>query len=204
MLFRKHIKSSSLSSCAFLSSFFLPLDLLVLKSSSLFCRHCSPVHYFFSVFTSHHWASLSVCFPNLHPKFQLYIYNQLVRFLTKREQKLMQRRQHAEELLEWKRRLDAEEAEIRQMEKQALAAWDKELIKPQTPKKELEDQTTEQKVYPAEAYFCVSFLILTCCLNILLHTDFSILGGNLRGPGKETYLFWWYRTQLFRYNRKHL
>ncbi|XP_027623723.1 centrosome-associated protein 350 isoform X2 [Tupaia chinensis] len=67
------------------------------------------------------------------------------KFLTKREQKLMQRRQHAEELLEWKRRLDAEEAEIRQMEKQALAAWDKELIKPKTPKKELEDQRTEQK-----------------------------------------------------------
>lgn len=57
----------------------------------------------------------------------------------------MQRRQHAEELLEWKRRLDAEEAEIRQMEKQALAAWDKELIKPKTPKKELEDQRIEQK-----------------------------------------------------------
>ncbi|XP_054443674.1 centrosome-associated protein 350 isoform X2 [Pteronotus mesoamericanus] len=114
-------------------------------------KHCSPVHYFFSVFTSHHWASLSVCFPNLHPKFQLYIYNQLVRFLTKREQKLMQRRQHAEELLEWKRRLDAEEAEIRQMEKQALAAWDKELIKPKTPKKELEEQRTEQKEITSEA-----------------------------------------------------
>lgn len=55
------------------------IAILVLNSSSLFCRHCSPVHYFFSVFTSHHWASLSVCFPNLHPKFQLYIYNQLVR-----------------------------------------------------------------------------------------------------------------------------
>ncbi|XP_060088593.1 centrosome-associated protein 350 [Heteronotia binoei] len=50
------------------------------------------------------------------------------KFLTKREQKLMQRRQHAEELLQWKRRLDAEEAEIRQIEKQALAAWDKELL----------------------------------------------------------------------------
>lgn len=73
------------------------------------------------------------------------------KFLTKREQKLMQRRQHAEELLEWKRRLDAEEAEIRQMEKQALAAWDKELIKPQTPKEELEDQRTEQKELASEA-----------------------------------------------------
>ncbi|XP_053463940.1 centrosome-associated protein 350 isoform X1 [Nycticebus coucang] len=72
------------------------------------------------------------------------------KFLTKREQKLMQRRQHAEELLEWKRRLDAEEAEIRQMEKQALAAWDKELIKPKTPKKELEDQRTEQKEIVSE------------------------------------------------------
>ncbi|XP_069402296.1 centrosome-associated protein 350 isoform X7 [Ovis canadensis] len=73
------------------------------------------------------------------------------KFLTKREQKLMQRRQHAEELLEWKRRLDAEEAEIRQMEKQALAAWDKELIKPKTPKKELEDQRAEQKVSETES-----------------------------------------------------
>ncbi|XP_004643522.1 centrosome-associated protein 350 [Octodon degus] len=72
------------------------------------------------------------------------------KFLTKREQKLMQRRQHAEELLEWKRRLDAEEAEIRQMEKQALAAWDKELIKSKTPKKELEDQRTEQKEVVSE------------------------------------------------------
>ncbi|XP_074078266.1 centrosome-associated protein 350 isoform X2 [Macrotis lagotis] len=113
-------------------------------------KHCSPVHYFFSVFTSHHWASLSVCFPNLHPKFQLYIYNQLVRFLTKREQKLMQRRQHAEELLEWKRRLDAEEAEIRRMEKQALAAWDKELVKSKTPKKDLGDERRELKETASE------------------------------------------------------
>ncbi|XP_060686056.1 centrosome-associated protein 350 isoform X2 [Hemiscyllium ocellatum] len=107
-------------------------------------KHCSPVHYFFSVFTSHHWASLSVCFPNLHPKFQLYIYNQLVRFLTKREQKLMHRRRHAEELLEWKRRLDAEEAAIQRMEKQALAAWDREL-KPNMAKREASEKITELK-----------------------------------------------------------
>ncbi|XP_048832644.1 centrosome-associated protein 350 isoform X4 [Brienomyrus brachyistius] len=86
-------------------------------------KHCSPVHYFFSVFTAHHWASLSVCFPNLHPKFQQFIYSQLVRFLTKREQQLMRRRRHAEELLQWKQRLDAEEAEVRSMEQRALAAW---------------------------------------------------------------------------------
>ncbi|NXJ05146.1 CE350 protein, partial [Odontophorus gujanensis] len=67
------------------------------------------------------------------------------KFLTKREQKLMQRRQHAEELLEWKRRLDAEEAEIRQIEKQALAAWDKELLKTKATKKELGDLRTEPK-----------------------------------------------------------
>ncbi|KAM9761415.1 centrosome-associated protein 350 isoform 2-T2 [Menidia menidia] len=87
-------------------------------------KNCSPVHYFFSVFTAHHWASLSVCLPNLHPKFQLFIYNQLVRFLTKREQRLMQRRHHAEELLQWKQRLDQEEAEVHQMEREALALWD--------------------------------------------------------------------------------
>nr|XP_023668925.1 centrosome-associated protein 350 isoform X4 [Paramormyrops kingsleyae] len=86
-------------------------------------KHCSPVHYFFSVFTAHHWASLSVCFPNLHPKFQQFIYSQLVRFLTKREQQLMRRRRHAEELLQWKQRLDVEEAEVRSMEQRALAAW---------------------------------------------------------------------------------
>lgn len=68
-----------------------------------------------------------------------------VRFLTKREQKLMQRRQHAEELLEWKRRLDAEEAEIRRIEKQALAAWDKALLKTKITKKDLGDQRTEPK-----------------------------------------------------------
>ncbi|NXY83101.1 CE350 protein, partial [Alcedo cyanopectus] len=72
------------------------------------------------------------------------------KFLTKREQKLMQRRQHAEELLEWKRRLDAEEAEIRQIEKQALAAWDKELLKTKTAKKDLEEQRTEPKETASE------------------------------------------------------
>ncbi|XP_061201556.1 centrosome-associated protein 350 isoform X5 [Neopsephotus bourkii] len=72
------------------------------------------------------------------------------KFLTKREQKLMQRRQHAEELLEWKRRLDAEEAEIRRIEKQALAAWDKELLKTKTAKKELGDQRTEPKETASE------------------------------------------------------
>ncbi|XP_022615991.1 centrosome-associated protein 350 [Seriola dumerili] len=103
-------------------------------------KHCSPVHYFLSVFTAHHWASLSVCLPNLHPKFQLFIYNQLVRFLTKREQQLMQRRRHAEELLQWKQRLDQEEAEVRRMEKEALAVWDR-----QTPRDKDHDVSESQK-----------------------------------------------------------
>ncbi|KFU87367.1 Centrosome-associated protein 350 [Chaetura pelagica] len=77
------------------------------------------------------------------------------KFLTKREQKLMQRRQHAEELLQWKRRLDAEEAEIRWIEKQALAAWDKELLKTKTAKKELGDQRTEPKETVSEEEFPV-------------------------------------------------
>ncbi|KFV68441.1 Centrosome-associated protein 350, partial [Dryobates pubescens] len=74
------------------------------------------------------------------------------KFLTKREQKLMQRRQHAEELLEWKRRLDAEEAEVRRIEKQALAAWDKELLKTKTAKKDkdLGDQKAEPKETASE------------------------------------------------------
>ncbi|XP_041446454.1 centrosome-associated protein 350 isoform X2 [Xenopus laevis] len=92
--------------------------------SHMDAKDICPVHCFFSVFTPQHWASLSVCFPKLHPKFQLYICRQLLRFLTKREQQLVQRRLHAQELLEWKQRLDEEELEIRHIEKQALAAWD--------------------------------------------------------------------------------
>ncbi|XP_077462945.1 centrosome-associated protein 350 isoform X2 [Stigmatopora argus] len=45
------------------------------------------------------------------------------KFLTKREQQLMQRRHHAEELLQWKKRLDEEEAEVRRIEREALAGW---------------------------------------------------------------------------------
>ncbi|XP_024134690.1 centrosome-associated protein 350 isoform X5 [Oryzias melastigma] len=102
-------------------------------------KHCSPVHLFFSVFTAQHWASLSVCLPNLHPKIQLFIYKQLVRFLTKREQQLMQRRHHAEELLQWKQRLDQEEAEVRRMEREALAVWEqKRLLEKDLNKSEVE------------------------------------------------------------------
>ncbi len=38
----------------------------------------------------------------------------------------MQRRHHAEELLQWKQRLDQEEAEVRRMEREALAVWDRQ------------------------------------------------------------------------------
>uniref|UniRef100_A0A670I1J6 Centrosomal protein 350 n=1 Tax=Podarcis muralis TaxID=64176 RepID=A0A670I1J6_PODMU len=72
------------------------------------------------------------------------------KFLTKREQKLMKRRQHAEELLEWKRRLDAEEEEIRQIEKQALAAWDMELLKAKVNRKGAGDQKSDAKEIASE------------------------------------------------------
>lgn len=39
----------------------------------------------------------------------------------------MQRRCHAEELLQWKQRLDQEEAEVRRIEKEALAVWDRQM-----------------------------------------------------------------------------
>lgn len=38
----------------------------------------------------------------------------------------MQRRHHAEELLQWKQRLDQEEAEVRRIEKEALAVWNEQ------------------------------------------------------------------------------
>ncbi|XP_075038385.1 centrosome-associated protein 350 isoform X2 [Mixophyes fleayi] len=113
--------------------------------SHMDAKDICPVHCFFSVFTPQHWASLSVCFPKLHPKFQLYICRQLLRFLTKREQQLVQRRLHAQELLEWKRRLDAEELEIRRIEKQALAAWDNHRVKTTSQSTEGEDTILEEK-----------------------------------------------------------
>ncbi|XP_053549912.1 centrosome-associated protein 350 isoform X2 [Bombina bombina] len=118
-----------------------------------------PVHCFFSVFTPQHWASLSVCFPKLHPKFQLYICRQLLRFLTKREQQLVQRRLHAQELLEWKRRLDAEELEIRQIEKQALAAWERPRLKTKTPTPDTRERIEGEKESREESPIPLSPLI---------------------------------------------
>ncbi|XP_034977663.2 centrosome-associated protein 350 isoform X2 [Zootoca vivipara] len=77
------------------------------------------------------------------------------KFLTKREQKLMKRRQHAEELLQWKRRLDAEEEEICQIEKQALAAWDMELLKAKVNRKGAGDQKSDAKEIASEDDFSV-------------------------------------------------
>ncbi|KAJ7992830.1 hypothetical protein DPEC_G00266090 [Dallia pectoralis] len=54
------------------------------------------------------------------------------KFLTKREQGLMQRKRHAEELLQWKQRLDAEEVEVRRMEQEALAVWERDAPRNQT------------------------------------------------------------------------
>ncbi|CAN9500428.1 unnamed protein product [Ophioblennius macclurei] len=71
------------------------------------------------------------------------------KFLTKREQQLIQRRHHAEELLQWKQRLDQEEAEVRRMEKEALAAWDqkrsedKDRETSETPRKEASDVSSQ-------------------------------------------------------------
>ncbi|CAJ1060546.1 centrosome-associated protein 350 isoform X2 [Xyrichtys novacula] len=59
------------------------------------------------------------------------------KFLTKREQQLMQRRHHAEELLQWKQRLDQEEAEVCRMEKEALAVWERNT--PKDTKGEMSD-----------------------------------------------------------------
>lgn len=53
----------------------------------------------------------------------------------------MQRRRHAEELLQWKQRLDQEEAEVRRIEKEALAVWDR-----QTPRdKDLDVSESQNK-----------------------------------------------------------
>ena len=48
----------------------------------------------------------------------------LNRFLTQRQHRLMDRRKNAEELLKWKKLLDAEENKVLHLEKKALKVWD--------------------------------------------------------------------------------
>ncbi|XP_012936215.1 centrosome-associated protein 350 [Aplysia californica] len=62
------------------------------------------------------------------------------RYMTAREHKLYERKKHAKELLEWKKRLDAEEAKVFLLEKKAIQAWegkqrDKKKDKEETPAK---------------------------------------------------------------------
>ena len=49
--------------------------------------------------------------------FNLYSYK---RFLTEREKKLRLRRKHAEEIIAWKKKLDDEERQVREIEKQGI------------------------------------------------------------------------------------
>ncbi|XP_077188567.1 centrosome-associated protein 350-like isoform X2 [Paroedura picta] len=72
------------------------------------------------------------------------------KFLTKREQKLMQRRQHAEELLQWKRHLDVEEAEICQIERHALAAWGQKRLETKANKMAAGDQANQEEAASEE------------------------------------------------------
>lgn len=44
--------------------------------------------------------------------------------MTAREQRLHERKKQAKELLEWKKRLDAEEQKVYQLEKKAIEAWE--------------------------------------------------------------------------------
>lgn len=48
---------------------------------------------------------------------------------------MKQRRHHAEELLEWKQLLDQEEADVRRMEKEALAVWKRQKTQDQDGQK---------------------------------------------------------------------
>ncbi|XP_074655620.1 centrosome-associated protein 350-like [Tubulanus polymorphus] len=60
------------------------------------------------------------------------------KYLTVREQKLQQRKKHAEDLIAWKKRLDEEEKDIYKMERKAL-----KLFEPDEKRKGPKKQTTE-------------------------------------------------------------
>lgn len=110
-------------------------------------------------------------FSHFHPRFFVLLFFSslpLFRFLTKREQQLMHRRHHAEELLQWKERLDQEEAEVRRIEKEALAVWNKqqpqaEDIKTESPshslshRQSLEPRPDSEKGEATEKEKCSQF-----------------------------------------------
>lgn len=51
----------------------------------------------------------------------------------------MHRRRHAEKLLQWKKELDQEEAEVRRIEKEALAGRNKDHVMSESQKKDVSD-----------------------------------------------------------------
>ena len=69
--------------------------------------------------------------------------------MTAREHKLYERKKHAKELLEWKKRLDTEEANVFLLEKKAIDAWDhkdhKGRGKKKDEKKKDKEETTVKK-----------------------------------------------------------
>lgn len=87
--------------------------------------YLTPQYFFLLYLFSSQLATMPLFNHLFHSCHFFILTNSLFRFLTKREQQLMQRRHHAEELLQWKQQLDKEEAEVRRMEKEALAVWNR-------------------------------------------------------------------------------
>lgn len=68
------------------------------------------------------------------------------RYLTKREQRLRERKKSAKELLDWKKRLDEEEQAVFELEKKALKVWDHNEKGGKKKEKEPEKSKTPSKV----------------------------------------------------------
>uniref|UniRef100_A0AAV2KUF4 CAP-Gly domain-containing protein n=1 Tax=Knipowitschia caucasica TaxID=637954 RepID=A0AAV2KUF4_KNICA len=97
------------------------------------------------------------------------------KFLTKREQQLMQRRHHAEELLQWKQRLDKEEAEVLKMEKKALAAWDEQ--PPQDKGLDLSESEKDFRMMQGSKDFTGDFNHSSATPESSIHTDVDVKQG---------------------------
>lgn len=58
-----------------------------------------------------------------HYSSTLLIFINIKRYLTEREKKLRLRRKHAEEIIAWKKKLDDEELQVREIEKKGICCY---------------------------------------------------------------------------------
>jgi hypothetical protein len=100
------------------------------------------------------------------------------RYLTVREQKLLERKKQASDLLRWRQDLDAEEEKVLQLERHALKAWEsrgvKDTLSPSpSPTAIARDRKREETEKKGEQCVCVCVVSFLSAMSSLLSSSLS-------------------------------